>query len=225
MIIDWYSITVAALQDLWKGVLEFIPSLVGAIIVLIVGWFIAVGVGRLIAEILKRVRFNQLFEKGGWREALEKAEWKIDASAFVGEIVKWVLVIVFLLAAVEILGFVQFADFLKKVVLWLPNVIVAVAIFIVTVVIADYLAKLMRAWVEGMKVGYGHFVESIVRWAIWIFAILAILIQLGVAKELVVTLFTGAVAFAVIAGGIAFGLGGKDIAAEILRDLQRKLRE
>ncbi|MBI2624915.1 MAG: hypothetical protein HYW70_01080 [Candidatus Nealsonbacteria bacterium] len=224
LVLDWYSITVSAFQGLLNGLLDFLPALLGAVIVLVVGWFVSDGIGRLVTEILKRMRFNQLFEKGGWKEAMEKAEWKIDAAGFIGEIVQWVLVIVFLMAAVEILGFSQFADFLTKVSLWLPNVVVAVAIFIVAVVIADYLAKLSRAWIERMRVGYGHLAESIVRWAVWIFAILAILLQLGVAKELVITLFTGAIAFGVIAGGIAFGLGGKDIAAEIMRDFQRRLK-
>ncbi|HJN62440.1 MAG TPA: hypothetical protein QGH92_02550 [Candidatus Parcubacteria bacterium] len=225
MILDWWEITKDSLQDLVGGVLNFLPNLGGALLVLIVGWFISVGIGKLVAEVLKRVKFNQLFEKGGWKEALSKAELKVDPSGFVGGIIKWVLVIVFLMAAVEILGFEQFAEFLKSVVLWLPNVVVAVAIFIVAVIIADYLAKLMRAWVEGMKVGYGHFVEVIVKWAIWIFAILAILLQLGIATELTETLFQGIVAFAVIAGGLAFGLGGKDVAAEILQDLHRKLKQ
>ncbi|MAF43521.1 MAG: hypothetical protein CMI54_05045 [Parcubacteria group bacterium] len=225
MVLDWWEITKDSLQDLVGGVLNFLPNLGGALLVLIVGWFISVGIGKLVAEVLKRVKFNQLFEKGGWKEALSKAELKVDPSGFVGGIIKWVLVIVFLMAAVEILGFEQFAEFLKSVVLWLPNVVVAVAIFIVAVIIADYLAKLMRAWVEGMKVGYGHFVEVIVKWAIWIFAILAILLQLGIATELTETLFQGIVAFAVIAGGLAFGLGGKDVAAEILQDLHRKLKQ
>lgn len=225
MVLDWWEITKDSLQDLVGGVLNFLPNLGGALLVLIVGWFISVGIGKLVAEVLKRVKFNQLFEKGGWKEALSKAELKVDPSGFVGGIIKWVLVIVFLMAAVEILGFEQFAEFLKSVVIWLPNVVVAVAIFIVAVIIADYLAKLMRAWVEGMKVGYGHFVEVIVKWAIWIFAILAILLQLGIATELTETLFQGIVAFAVIAGGLAFGLGGKDVAAEILQDLHRKLKQ
>ncbi|GAI23290.1 unnamed protein product, partial [marine sediment metagenome] len=114
MVIDWADITIQALQNLWQGFLGFIPLLVGAIIVFVIGWFISVGVGKLISEILKRIRFNQIFEKGGWKEALEKAEIRVDASGFIGAICKWVLVIVFLLAAVEILGLVQFADFLVK---------------------------------------------------------------------------------------------------------------
>ncbi len=224
MVLDWADVTIQALQNLWQGFLGFIPLLVGAIIVFIIGWFISVGVGRLISEILKRIKLNQILEKGGWKEALEKAEIKVDASGFIGAICKWVLVIVFLLAAVEILGLVQFADFLVKVLAYLPNVIVAALIFVVAVIIADILEKVVRALVEGIRVGYGQIVGTIIKWSIWIFAILAILIQLKIAPTLLQTLFTGFVALIAIAGGIAFGLGGKEVAAELLQDLKKKLK-
>ncbi|PIP22079.1 MAG: hypothetical protein COX38_02615 [Candidatus Nealsonbacteria bacterium CG23_combo_of_CG06-09_8_20_14_all_39_25] len=222
---SWAETTTIALQNLWQGFLSFIPTLVGALVVFIIGWFISVGIGKLISEILTKIKFNQLFERAGWKQALEKAELKVNAAEFVGAIVKWVLVIVFLLAAVEILGFIQFAVFLKSVLAYLPNVIVAALIFVVTVILVDILEKIVRAGVEGVKVGYGQLVSVIVKWSIWIFAILAILHQLGIAKSFMETLFTGFVAMLVIALGIAFGLGGKEVAAEMLRDLRNKLRE
>ena len=220
----WAETTTYALQNLWQGFLSFIPTLIGAIIVFIIGWFIAIGIGKLVAEILTRIKFNQLFEKTGWKEALEKAELKVNAAEFVGAIVKWVLVIVFLLAAVEILGFVQFAAFLKSALAYLPNVIVAALIFVVTVIVVDIVEKIVRAAVEGVKIGYGHLVSVIVKWSIWIFAILAILHQLGIARPFMETLFTGFVAMLVISLGISFGLGGKEVAAEILQDLRKKLK-
>ncbi|MDI6603429.1 MAG: hypothetical protein QME57_05005 [Patescibacteria group bacterium] len=222
---DWYTITVEILRNLWQGFLEFIPKLIGALIIFLIGWLIAVGIGKLITEILKRLQFNKIFERGAWKEALEKAEVKIDASGFIGTICKWILVIVFLLAAVEILGLVQFADFLSKVLAYLPNVVVAALIFVVAVIIADIAEKIIRAGVESAKVGYGGMAGAIVRWSIWIFAILAILMQLKIASELILTLFTGFVAMLAIAGGIAFGLGGKDVAAGILENLKKKLKE
>ena len=224
VLIDWYSVTFEALKGLWQAFLMFIPKLVGAIIIFIIGWFISVGVGKLISEILKRIKFNQIFEKGVWKDALEKAEFKIDASGFIGVICKWILVIVFLLAAVEILGLAQFADFLVKVLAYLPNVIVAALIFVVAVIISDILEKLVRAVVEGVRVGYGQVVGAIVRWSIWVFAVLAILIQLKIAPALLQSLFIGFVALLAIAGGIAFGLGGKEVAAELLQNLKKKLK-
>jgi hypothetical protein len=224
MILDWADVTIQAIQNLWQSFLNFIPILIGAIIVFIIGWFISIGVGKLITEILKRLKFNQLFERGSWRNALEKAEIKVDASGFIGAIVKWVLVIVFLLAAVEILGFVQFAGFLKGVLDYLPNVIVAALIFVVTVIVVDIVEKVVRVAVESIKVGFGQMVSAVIKWSIWIFAILAILYQLGVARPFMETLFTGIIAMLVISLGLAFGLGGKDVAAEMLQDLRRKLR-
>ncbi len=222
---SWYTITFESLQGLWQNFLEFIPKIVGALIVIIVGWFIAVAIGKLVTEILKRIKFDKIFERGIWKEALSRAKWKVDPSGFIGAIVKWVLFITVLVAAIEILGFTQFAIFISKIATWLPNIIVAAAIFVVAVIIADYLPKIIRAGAEGAKISYGHLLEKIVRWAIWIFAILAILIQLGIARELIMTLFTGFVAFLVIAGGLAFGLGGKDVASEILGDFKKKFKE
>jgi len=176
-----------------------------------------------VAEILRRLKFNRIFEKGTWKGALDKAEIKIDAAEFIGGIFKWVLIIVFLLAAVEILGLVEFAGFLNRVLAYLPNVLVAALIFVVAVVIADIIEKIVRASVEGIKLGYGQVAGAIIKWSIWAFAILAILIQLGIGRELFLSLFQGFIALIVIAGGIAFGLGGKEVAAEILRKAKNKL--
>ncbi len=224
MVLDWYEITLNAFQNVWQGFIEFVPNVIGALVIFIIGWFIAVAVGRLVVKILEKIKFNEFLEKAGWREALEKAEIKFDASGFVGAVTKWMLVIIFLLITVEILGLVQFANFLTNVIAYLPNVVVAILIFVVTVLVADISQKLARAAVEKSKVGYGHIVGMIVKWSIWIFSILAILLQLRIAPEMIYTLFTGFVAMIVIAMGLAFGLGGKEVAAEILRDARGKLK-
>lgn len=225
IVTGWLDTTIIALKNLWLGFIDFIPNLIGAIIVFLIGWLISIALGKLIAEILKRIKFNRIFEKGGWKTALEKAEIKVDASSFIGAIIKWVLLIVFLAAAVEILGFNQLTVFLtQKVLPFLPNVVVAAFIFVVAVIIADILEKVVRAAVEGAKVGYGQLVGAIVRWSIWVFAILIILSQLGIGETFMADLFRGIVVMIVLAIGLAFGLGGKDVAAEILQDLRNKLR-
>ena len=225
MVLDWYSVTIQALQNLWQAFISFIPVLIGAIIVFVIGWFISVGVGKLVTEILKKIKFNQIFEKEGWKTALSRAEIKVDAAAFIGAIMKWILVIVFLLAAVEILGLNQFAGLLKSILNYLPNVVVAALIFVVTVILVDIVEKVVRAAVESIKVGYGQMVSAVIKWSIWVFAIIMILYQLGIGRPFMETLFTGLVAMLVLALGISFGLGGKEVAAEILQDLKRKLRE
>ncbi|UZE92901.1 MAG: hypothetical protein IB617_01950 [Candidatus Nealsonbacteria bacterium] len=220
---DWSVITFNALQDTWQGFLLFLPRLIGAIIVFIFGWFLATFLGRFVAEILKKLTFNKFFERKGWREALEKAELKVNPAEFVGGIFKWILVIVFLLASVDILGFKEFAVILSSIVAWLPNLIVAILIFVVAVILTDILEKIIKASVKKMGVGYVGFIGTAVRWAIYIFAFLAIVDQLGVARNIVNTFVMGFVGMISLAFGLAFGLGGKDAAAQLIEDLKRKI--
>lgn len=223
MFIDWYEPTAAAILGLWQGFIVFIPKLIGSLLVFVIGWIISSGIGKLIGDILRKVGLNKIFEKSAWKKAIEKAELKVDVSGFIGSIFRWVLVIVFLFAAIEILGLNQFANFIASILGYLPNVLVAAIIFVVAVIIADIAEKIVKASVEGVKVGYGNLVGTLVRWSIWIFAILTILYQLRIAPELILILFTGVIALITIAGGIAFGLGGKEIASDILSDIKKKL--
>jgi len=222
--LDWGQETANSLIGIWQDFIDFIPALIGAIIVFLIGWIIAVALGQVVAEVLKRIKFNKIFETGEWKKALEKADIKVDASAFIGAIIKWVLLIIFLVVAIKILGFKELEDFFNKVLAYLPNVVVAAFMFVVAVIIADIVEKLVRAAVEGAKMGSGPMVGAIIKWSIWILAIFAILLQLGIAQTLITTIIQGIVALIVIAGGIAFGLGGKDAAAEVIKDLKNKLR-
>ena len=210
----WKDITLDALQGAWSSFVGFVPDLLVAIIFFVIGWFVSILIGKLVAEVLKKLKFNQIFEKGNWDEALAKANIKVDASGFLGAIVKWVLVIVTLQVSVGILGarWQVFNEILGNVVSYLPNVIIAVLFFVVTVIISDIVEKLVRVSVERVKVGYGHMVSVIVKWAIWIFAIIIILEQLNIGGNIPTIVVQGIVGFLAIAGGLAFGLGGKDAA-------------
>ena len=219
----WYDITTKALSKLEDGFTSFLPNFLIALVVFIIGWFIALGVGKLAAEILARIGFNKLFEKDGWKEAMEKADVKVNAANFVGAIAKWILVIVTLSIAVSILGFSEFNVFLNSVMFWLPNLIIATAIFVVGVLIADMSEKLIKVWVKKMGISYADFIGTVTKWAIYIFSGMAILIQLGIAEALINTLLTGLVATLTLAFGLAFGLGGKDAAARVIQDAKDKL--
>jgi hypothetical protein len=227
MLANWGDLTVVALQRSWEGFLSFFPALLAAIVVFIIGWLLAAIVGKLVAEILKRVKFNQIFNKGNWDEALAKADIKVDPSGFVGAIVKWVLVIVSLQIAVGVLGtkWMIFSNILAKVVGYLPNVIIAVLIFVVTVIITDIVEKLVRVSVERVKVGYGHIISAIVKWAIWIFAVIIILGQLNIGGSIPYIIVQGIVGFLALALGLAFGLGGKEAAAELIKEFRQKIQK
>ena len=223
---DW-SLTV--IQPFLQQLIAFVANLVLALVVFIIGYLISVGVGRLITEILKSVKFNKLFEKEGWRKALQRANIEVNPSEFIGAIFKWVFVIVSLLLAVDVLKLTAFAGFLTKVLDYLPNVIVAVLVFVVAIVISDIVEKVVRATVERLKVGSGFLAASIVKWAIWVFTFFLILDQLLPSSLLVKTLYTsivyGVVAALALGIGLAIGLGGKDTAAKMIEDARRKMEE
>ena len=220
---NWSTITLKALFSTYESFLVFLPKMVGALIVFLIGWFISVGFGKLVAEVLKKLKFNKIFDRAGWKEAFDKAEVKVRPSEFVGGICKWILIIVFLLASVEILGFVQLASFVSDVVAWLPNLIVAVVIFIVAVILTDIIEKLIRTSVKKMDIGYAGFLGTTVKFSIYIFAILAMLLQLGITPTIIQTLVTGFVGMISLAFGLAFGLGGKEVASDLIKELRKKL--
>ena len=223
---DW-SLTV--IQPFLQQFIAFIANLVLAIVVFLIGYLIAIGIGRLITEILKSIKFNKLFDQEGWRKALQRANVEVNPSEFIGAIFKWVFVIVSLLIAVDVLRLTAFAGFLTQVLDYLPNVIVAVLVFIVAIVISDIVEKVVRATVERLKVGYGYIASSIVKWAIWIFTFFLILDQLLPTSMLIKTLYTsivyGVVAALALGIGLAIGLGGKDTAGKIISDMYRKMEE
>jgi len=228
---DWLSSSTESLSSLeafGRGVLEFLPLLIAALIVFIIGWLISAGVGKLFEGILKKLQLDKLFKAKKWDQALEKAEFSGGPSEFIGGLIKWILIIVFLSISVEILGLTQFGYFLNETVLkiWIPNILAAILIFVATVIVAGFAEKLIKASLHGAKVEHGKLGATIVKWLIWVFGISAILVQfnIAIADEVVTTIFGGIVAFIVIAGGLAFGLGGKEVAADILKGLRNKLR-
>lgn len=226
MVQEWSILILQSLQDVFgKFLTNFLPKFIVAIIVFIFGWFVALVIGKLIAEILKRLGLDKIFERTGWKEALGKAEIKVQPSEFIGTIFKWVLVIAFLIAAVEILGLTQFAILLNRIVSWLPNLIVAVVIFFVAIVIADILQKIIKASAQKIGIKYAGILEGIVRWGIYVIAIFAILDQLRIASALINALIFGFVGMLSLGLALAFGLGGRDTAAKIIEDLRKKISE
>ncbi len=224
--IDW---SLAIVQPFLQTMVMFVANLLLAIAVFIVGYLISVGIGRVVAEILKSLRFNRLFEKEGWNNALAQANVHVNPSEFIGAIFKWVFVIISLLIAVDILHLAQFGMILTQVLNYLPNVVVAALIFVVAVIISDIIEKVIRVTVEKMKIGHGYLVSSIVKWAIWIFTIFLILDQLLPNSELIKTLYMaivwGIVGTVGLGLAIAIGLGGKDVAAQVLGDMKRKMTQ
>lgn len=221
---EWF---LTIIQPFLQNLVSFVGNLVLAIVVFVIGYLISVGIGKVITEILKSVRFNKLFEKEGWSHAMSRANINVHPAEFIGAIFKWVFVIASLLIAVDILKLAQFGNLLTQVLNYLPKVVVASLIFVVAVIISDIVEKLIRVSVERMRVGYGYVASSIVKWAIWIFTVFLILEQLLPNSALIQTLYMaivwGVVASVGLGVAIAIGLGGKSTAEEIISDMHKNI--
>lgn len=219
----WVQVVVNSLTILWEGFVSFLPSLIGAVIVFIVGWLIAAGLGRIAEQIIRAIRVDHLLEKLGVGRALERAQMKLDTGRFLGWLVKWFFVIVFLLAASDILGLTELTSFLKDILLYIPSIIISVLILLAAVIVGNVLERVVVGAVSAAGAPSARFLGTVTRWAVFVFAVLAALVQLGIAQSLINTLFTGLVALLAIAGGLAFGLGGKGAAEDFLHKIRKDI--
>lgn len=220
----WADLIVASLQNLWDGFVGFTPSLLGAIVVFIVGWIIAMAFGRVGERILKTVQVDKIFDSIGLMKAVHKSGLDWEFSGFVGWLLKWFLLIAFSLAAADILGLTEVAAFLTNILGYIPNIVVSALILVIAALVADFLEKVIKASMQAAEFATPKVVGVMVRWSVWVFAFLAVFDQLGIAPNLINTLFMGFVAFLAVAGGLAFGLGGQGVAKEWLEKLSKEIK-
>lgn len=221
----WGDTIVASLQNLWALVLSFLPSLIVSLLVVIVGWIVAAAVGRVVWQVVAAVHVDQLFERLGFRKPLERAGLKLNAGKFLGELVKWFLILVFFMAAADILGLTEVTSFLQLVLSYIPNIVVAVLILLAGAAFANFLQKLVRASADTAGLMHAGFVGSVTKWTVLVFALFAALDQLGVARTFIITLLQGFVAMLAIAGGLAFGLGGQNAARSFVDKLRDEMSD
>ena len=217
---DWTALVVNSLQGLWVGTIGVIANILGALVVLLIGLIVAGGLGALVERIINMVKLDKALVSLGLQEYFERAGLSINSGKFFGKIVYWFLVVVFLLAATDILGFYSLSNFLRDTLLYVPNVIVSVLIMLAAVVIANFLRKLVKVSVRGARLHAANFLGSLTWWAVVIFGFLTALSQLGIAVAIIQSIVTGFVAMVALAGGIAFGLGGKEYASSLLSKLK-----
>ena len=214
---DWGDAVFLALSNALNTFLAAIPQVVGALLIIVIGWVVAGALARITTEVLKRAGADRLFaEHGG--DVYGSRSRRIQPSVVMGELVKWLIRIVFLVAAANVLGMPQVSELLNQILLWIPNLIVAAIILL--------LAPLLGRFVRGaIEVGAGEMgftnaplLGRIAEIAIVAFAVVIAINQIGIAATLVNTLFIGVVGAVALAFGLAFGLGGRDVAARITEE-------
>lgn len=221
MLQTWGEVFSTSLQGLWFGFISFVPNLIVAIIIFIVGWVVGSIVGKALTQVISALKIDKIFASAGADEIMSKAGMKLDVGAFLGGLVKWFIVIVFLMTSLEILQLTQVTDFLREVVLsYLPQVIIAALILIVATVISDAMGKVVSGFAKAGNVRSANMLGTITRYAIWIFAFIIALSELGIAPQFMQILFTGLIGMLALAGGLAFGLGGKEAAGSAIAHIK-----
>lgn len=200
-------------------IISFIPRFLSGFIILLIGIIIATFLRQLVRELLKFVKFERFLKKYGVPESKEAADW----STILSEIVRWFIIIVFLVPTAQVWGLGKFVDVLNGLLLYLPNVFIAVLLLLVGFVVSKLVYDLLMASVRGLSKDSAKSIAMVGRWAVLIFVFLVVLNQLGIASDLIRILFAGIVAMVALAGGLAFGLGGKETARDIIEKLRKRL--
>ncbi len=213
---SWTDVVVSSLQSLWITLIGFLPALLGALIVLIIGLIVAAGLGALIEKLFDLIKLDAFLAKIGLEPYFQRAGLKLRGARFLGRLVYWFIVIAFLLAASDILGFYSLSAFIRDVLMYIPNVIMAVLIILAALVAGNFTRKAVKASVMSSKLHGADFLSTVTWYAFIVFGLVAALNQLEVATSLINAVVTAFVAMIALAGGLAFGLGGRDYASHLI---------
>ena len=222
---DWTTAVSSSLQLVWDKTIGFLPEIIAALIVVIIGFIVASGLKLLVEKIVDALRVDTLLESVGFSKILSRAKLSLKTGKLLGEIVYWILIIAFLLAAANILHLNAVSDFLNEVLLYLPNLLVAVIILVITFLFARFMKELVRhsSWAANLK--EAGLIGNITWWIVVIFGCLSALYQLKIASNLINIIIGGVVVMIALAGGLAFGLAGKDYVKEIIEGIRQDIKK
>ena len=213
----WAQVLQQSFSNLLQSTVAFIPNLVFAVIIFVIGWFLGTLIGRVIEQAVRAVKVDHALKSAGVDEVVSRAGYSLNSGAFLGNLVKWFIIIVFLMASLQMLGLTAVSLFLTQVVVsFLPQVIVAVLILLAAAVVAEVMQGVVVGAARAAGIHSAGFAGTITRWAIWAFAVIVALSQLGIGAQYFQTLFMGIVVALALAFGLSFGLGGQEAAARFL---------
>ena len=214
---DWGTAIMTALASALALLLGGIPKIIGFLVILIIGWLIASAIATAVAALLRAVKFNDLAERGGFAGFVQNMGIRQDAAGFIANLAKWFIRLIVLVSAFDALGLPAVSQVLQQLLLWLPNLVVALVVLVIGGLAASALASLVRGAAAESKLGNPDLLATIARVAVWAFAVVVAVNQIGIAAALINTLFMATVGALALALGLAFGLGGRETAAEIVR--------
>lgn len=216
-ITNWSDAMIASLAGAASMFFAAVPRLIGFAIILIVGWIIASLIEKAVVAVLRIVSFNVLAERSGLAGFIQKSNMKDDAAGTIGLIAKWFVRLITLVVAFDALGLLAVSEILHQLLMWLPNLVVALVVLVIGGIAANALGKLVLGAATEGEVERPDFLAKVARYAVWAFAIMVAINQVGIATALINILLMAAAGAVALALGLSFGLGGRDTAAMIVR--------
>jgi hypothetical protein len=222
---SWGDAIFLALTNALNDLLLFVPRLLGALLILLIGWLIAKAVEALVSRGLRAVRFNQVADRAEIDQFLDRAGVRLDPAAVVGKLAYWFLFLIFIGAAFNAFGLTQVNALINQIVAYLPNIVVALVVLLVGALLAQFVANLVRGASGTARLGDPGLLAGLARAAVLAFAFLIALDQLNIGQAIVNTLFMAFVGMIALAGALAFGLGGREVASRMWEDWYRRRGE
>ena len=217
MLIDTVN---SIVQPFWKSFVTFLPVLFGGLLILIIGLVVANLLKSILITLFSFLKLERLFQS---TKAIEKGEVKLWEDV-IAEIVRWTVIILFLIPTLQVWGLSEATTVLNQILFYIPNVVIAVVIGFVGLVSSNLLANVVRRTIKTLGSTTANTLAVFTKSVIVFFTILVVLNQLGVAQDIIRILLTGIIGMLALAGGLAFGLGGKDIARDLLSELTKKVK-
>ncbi|MFC1653539.1 hypothetical protein ACFL1M_01700 [Patescibacteria group bacterium] len=218
------AITTSATAILTQ-VLNFLPVFFGAIIILAVGFMLGKWIKKLVIKSLELINLTKLVKNTAVTKFLNKADVKHKIEEVLGEILRWLTILVFFIASINILGLVTVSEFLSNILWYIPKVISASLVLAVGVLIAGWVESVVKGTVGTAALATGRLLGKVAGYVVVVFASLAAVSELGIAERFINTLFIGLVAMLSIGLGLAFGLGSKDLVSKILNEWYKNLKK
>jgi hypothetical protein len=222
----WGYVFNSSLQELWWGFIQFVPRLLIAILLFVVGWVLASIIAKAFEQVFGALKVDVLLEKTGLHHLMERMGHSLDSGHFVGQIMRWFIIILFAFPSLSLIGLDSIADFLKEdVLMFLPRVIIAAFILIIAAIVADAISKATLAGAKSLSLSSANMLAGIAKYSIWIFAFIVAFEQLGINSAYMQILFAGIIGMIAVAGAIAFGIGGKEHASRFLSKLNDEIKK
>lgn len=219
---NWQEAVMVAATNILSRFFVFIPSFLAAIIIFLFGLVLAKWTKALVVKVLSAIKLDQALRKAGLDSYLNKADIRGKIEVFFGELVRWLIVLVFSMAAVNILGLTAVSSVLNSLLSYIPSIISAVLILTIGVLLAGLVESLIKGAVSQLDRRISRMLAKIASYLVVIVASLAAINELGIAQSLINTLFIGVVATLTLGIGLAIGLGAKDLVSKVLMDWYSK---